>query len=312
MQGTTLNKYIAGFILIYLAAAAILAFRFHQPVDDILIVMAVFGIVLPFLSFIILRNTNPPITEKPAFRYEWMLILALALLIVWYISYGTGLINQLAAKSILQTPWKNELFILAKKLLVFVLVPFLAFRMFRFGLKDFGFTPCSKLLFNKPVMIAFIVLSALVLLFQYYVGHGAQPLRKGMFTAGQLLIGLPLCFAWLFIEAGLVEEFFYRAILQTRISVLVKSKTAGILISGLVFGLSHAPGLYLRGAGSEGIEEQLPFIFWAAFTIVMMSMAGIFLGIIFSKTKNIWLVMALHAMVDLLPNFGDFVDTWHI
>ena len=86
----------------------------------------------------------------------------------------------------------------------------------------------------------------------------------------------------------------------------------GFSFSGLIFGLVHAPGLYLRGASSEGIQEQLPFIFWAAYTVTVMSLAGIFLGILWSRTKNIYLVMALHAMVDLLPNIGDFIQTWDI
>ena len=60
------------------------------------------------------------------------------------------------------------------------------------------------------------------------------------------------------------------------------------------------------------MEEQMPFLFWAAYTIVYMGITGIFLGIIYYKTKNLWLVMAIHAMVDLLPNFPEFVKTWHV
>ena len=133
----------------------------------------------------------------------------------------------------------------------------------------------------SPNAIAiFFVLSLIILAFQFIAGHGAEPLRKGIFSSRQLLIAFPFCFTWNFIEAGLVEEFFFRSLLQSRLSLLLKSNTADILlISGLIFGLAHAPGLFLRGAQSEGISEQLPFIFWAAYTIAMMSMAGIFLGI---------------------------------
>ncbi|MGZ8550098.1 MAG: CPBP family glutamic-type intramembrane protease [Chitinophagaceae bacterium] len=41
-----------------------------------------------------------------------------------------------------------------------------------------------------------------------------------------------------------------------------------------------------------------------------MSVAGIFLGIVWQRTKNLWLVMAIHAMLDLLPNAGEFIRTW--
>ena len=93
---------------------------------------------------------------------------------------------------------------------------------------------------------------------------------------------------------------------------MLRSPIAGIIISGLIFGLAHAPGLYLRGAESEGVSEQMPFVFWAAYTVTAMSVAGIFLGVVWRRTKNLYLIMALHAMVDLLPNFSKFVLTWHL
>jgi uncharacterized protein len=149
-----------------------------------------------------------------------------------------------------------------------------------------------------------------VLLFQFFLSNGGKPVRSGEFSWQQLTVALPLCFFWLFVEAGLVEEFFYRAILQSRLTVLLKSSTGGIVITALIFGLSHAPGLYLRGAESEGLSEKLPFLFFSAYTITYMSVAGVFLGIIWQRTKNIWLVMGIHAMVDLLPNVGGFIRTW--
>ena len=128
-----------------------------------------------------------------------------------------------------------------------------------------------------------------------------------------MLIGLPLLFIWLFVEVGLIEEFFFRAVLQSRFSALLKSSAGGIAVSALIFGLAHDPGLYLRGFGeTEGISEIMPFGFWAAYTICTMSVGGIFLGIIWNKTKNLYLVMGLHAMIDLIPNFSEFVHTWKL
>ena len=135
--------------------------------------------------------------------------------------------------------------------------------------------------------------------------------RNESFSAIQLISASPFIFIWLFIEAGLVEEFFFRALLQSRLALFFKSPAGGIVVSSLLFGLVHAPGLYLRGAGSEGIEAPLPFIFFVVFTITYMSMAGIFLGVLYHKTKNLWLVMAIHAMADLIPNFHEFIETWH-
>ena len=58
----------------------------------------------------------------------------------------------------------------------------------------------------------------------------------------QLLLGLPLCFIWLFFEAGLVEEFFFRALVQSQLAAAFKSEASGMALMSLIFGLAHAPG----------------------------------------------------------------------
>src|SRR4029079_4623004 len=96
------------------------------------------------------------------------------------------------------------------------------------------------------------------------------PIRRGEFSAMQLAIGLPICFAWLFFEAGLVEEFFFRALLQTRLAAWFQSEISGVALMALFFGLSHAPGFFLRGAGlSDAIGENPSAIDSIAYAIVV-------------------------------------------
>jgi len=305
------NKYVIIFLLLYSVSIAALTIVFDQPFIGVVIPFTFFGILFSFIAWLLTGNLTT-LPGKPAFRGEAFLIILLVLFFTWYVTYGSSLINKLIPHSIIETEWKNAIAILLKKLLVFVIIPFLLYRAAGFSLKDFGLVIGRKDLFSKKTIVVFAVLSVMILLFQYFLSGGAKPVREGQFNAHQLIIALPLLFSWLFIEVGLVEEFFFRAVLQSRISVLFSSPVAGIVVSGLIFGLAHAPGLYLRGAESEGMSEQLPFIFWAAYTISAMCVAGIFLGIVWQRTKNLYLVMALHAMVDLLPNLPEFIHTWHL
>lgn len=306
------NKYVIAFFALYIAAILLLTFVFHQPFIELATPFFFFGLLFSIIAWVLLKKSFPVVDDKPAFKGEVLVITALVLFFTWYVTYGSSLINKLIPQDIITAEWKNAIAILIKKLLVFVIIPVLIYTAAGFSLKDFGLGIAGNKLFDNKVILAFIVLSILVLLFQYFLSGGAKPVRDGQFSTHQLLIGLPLLFSWLFIETGLIEEIFFRAVLQSRIAVLLKSPVAGIVISGLIFGFAHAPGLYLRGAESEGISEQLPFIFWAAYTISAMSVAGIFLGIVWQRTKNLYLVMALHAMVDLLPNFAEFVHSWHL
>src|SRR5438094_9589758 len=100
------------------------------------------------------------------------------------------------------------------------------------------------------------VIGGALLAFQFFLGNGAVPIRQGKFTAAQLLIGLPLCFIWLVIEVGLVEEFFFRALVQSRFGAWFKSEVSGIVLMSLAFGLAHAPGFIFRQAG--GVEGLGP------------------------------------------------------
>jgi len=304
--------YVVAYLIVYAIAAQILISGFNESPKDILTVFACVGIGFSLAAWYLTKNIRNRTRDKISFPKETWFIIFLIAWIVLYITYGSGFIDRLLPASVLKNQRVYSFITLARKLVVFVFVPFFLYKTAGFSSKDFGLRLPVKKIFTVKNIVIFLVLSILITAFQYYLSNGGKNFRNEHFTLLQLITGFPLLFAWLFVEAGLVEEFFFRAVLQARLSLLLKSRTAGIVVSGLIFGLAHAPGLYLRGAGSEGIEEQLPFIFFAAYTIVYMSIAGIFLGILYIRTKNLWLVIALHAMVDLIPNFSDFIHTWYL
>ena len=112
-------------------------------------------------------------------------------------------------------------------------------------------------------------------------------------------------------EAGLCEEFLFRAFLQTRLADALNSELAGVCLGALVFGLAHAPGLYLRGqALLEGADAH-PTILWAiAYSVAIISPAGLLFGTLWSRTRSLGLVVVLHALTDLLPDLASFIQIW--
>ncbi|QEC68938.1 CPBP family intramembrane metalloprotease [Panacibacter ginsenosidivorans] len=305
--------YISAYIFIYIIAALVLVVVFQNPVEDILTGLFSFGIGFSLVAWLLTKNISNSGIDKHPFKNEAWLLFALIFWIILYITYGSSFVDHLVPASILQNDRAYAFVILARKLLVFVMVPLLLYRLAGFSLTDFGLEAPIKNIFSKKSLITFCVISVIVLAFQYFMSNGGKHFREGNFSFAQMLAGFPLLFIWLFLEVGLVEEFFFRGLLQSRMSALLKSNAGGILISGLIFGLAHAPGLYLRGFGeTEGITESLPFAFWAAYTVCTMSVGGIFIGIIWSKTKNLYLIMAIHAMLDIIPNFANFVHTWKL
>jgi membrane protease YdiL (CAAX protease family) len=203
---------------------------------------------------------------------------------------------------------------MAKKLIVFVAVPFLLYRyLFGRSLRDFGIQLAGLRAITRSHLPVILAVGGGLILFQYFLGRAAAPLREGKFSAYQLLVGLPLCFLWLSIEAGLVEEFFFRAVVQSRFAAWLKSEIGGVALMSLVFGLAHAPGMIFRHAGEmEGLGANPGALDAIAYSIVTLAVSGILFGVLWVRTKNLAALICIHAAGDLLPNFADFVKTWQV
>jgi membrane protease YdiL (CAAX protease family) len=201
---------------------------------------------------------------------------------------------------------------LGKKLLVFVVLPVAIFGgAFRCSLRDLGFQRAGLYELFKSHLPLVLIGCVAILTFQYFLGGAAAPLREGKFSTTELLVGLPLCFAWLMIETGLVEEFFFRALLQTRLTAWFRSEVTGIVFMALIFGLAHAPGFIFRHAGVvEGLGGNPSALDAIAYSIVTLSVGGIFFGVVWARTRNLFTLMLLHAATDLFPNLSDFVKIW--
>jgi len=282
--------------------------------EDALVELVIFGVAFPLLAWVTTLRARPLELTVHRRAAEMWLLFACLIGVTLYLVWGTALSEALVPASWLASERGRFLVVFARKLIVFVAIPFVLFRaVFGYRWRDFGlqFAGLRALAGNHlPVVL---VLSAAILVFQFFLGGGAAPIRRGEFHTGQLVIGLPLCFAWLFIEAGLVEEFFFRALLQTRLAAWFRSEVTGVALMALLFGLAHAPGFILRHAGlEEAIGANPSPADSIAYAIVVLSVGGIFLGIVWARTKNLFAVMIIHAAADLLPNFAQFVKTWGI
>jgi membrane protease YdiL (CAAX protease family) len=124
-----------------------------------------------------------------------------------------------------------------------------------------------------------------------------------------LIWAAPLSFLWIAVEAGLCEEFLFRAVLQSRLGAVLKSPLAAVPIAALLFALAHVPGLYLRGTPeTDGWSTDVVQV--AAFTIASLSPIAILFGLIWARTRSLLLVVLLHGLVDVLPHLPEFLKTF--
>ncbi len=311
-QTSSRNFILTAGLLLYCAAFAILLGNKSFDIAGGGVVLVVFGIVLPLIAWIASRHAIPlSISIQPG-ASELIVLTGYVIALSLYLIGGPQWIDQH-----LPSAWTDSLRIkfvitLAKKVFVFVAIPFAIFRLgFGYRSRDFGIQReglralCGS---HLPVVLA---VGGVLLAFQYFVSGGGAAFRHEHFTAFQLVLGLPLCFVWLLIEVGLVEEFFFRAWIQSHLAAAFKSEISGIVLMSLIFGLAHAPGFIFRHAGElEGLGPHPGSLEAIAYSIVVLAVSGITFGVIWIRTKNLFALMLIHAAGDLLPNFSSFVQTW--
>ncbi|MCO1577069.1 CPBP family intramembrane metalloprotease [Crossiella sp. SN42] len=118
--------------------------------------------------------------------------------------------------------------------------------------------------------------------------HGTFGVPEGLERGDplRLVIGVLL----VFLTASVGEEVFYRWLLQTRLELLL-GRWPAILASALLFALMHLP-TRLPVLGDAGYA--------LAAVIAIQGAFGLVAGYLWSRFRNLWAVIALHAGVNHL------------
>jgi len=308
---SSLRILAIGLILYACAFAILLRNKSFEPAEA-LIVLVVFGGVFPLLGWAAsLRAVPLSISIKPS-TSALIALTGYVILLSLYLIGGPQWIDQHLPHSWVDSARIRLLIGLAKKLVLFVAIPFAIFRFaFGYRMRDFGIQREGLYALAGSHLPVVLLLGGAFLCFQYFFSNGGAAFRREHFTAFQLFVGLPLCFVWLVFEVGLVEEFFFRGLVQSQFAATFKSEVSGVVLMSLIFGLAHAPGFIFRHAGEvEGLGLNPSALDAIAYSIVVLAVSGITFGIIWARTKNLFAVMLIHAAGDLLPNFASFVRTW--
>ena len=192
------------------------------------------------------------------------------------------------------------------KLIVFVAAPLIALRM------SWGVS-WENVGFSAPNLGGQLLSAVLLILvfggFNLLVGSGAAPVRARRFSAWQVGLGFGIAFLWNVLEVGLVEEFFFRAFLQARLTDFLGSPLSGICAASLLFGLAHAPGIYLRRGEQHGVLGEKPSLLNAVlYSILALSPTGWFIGLLYWRTQSLLAPILVHAAVDAAAHIPLFIE----
>ncbi|UJW28530.1 CPBP family intramembrane metalloprotease [Saccharothrix sp. AJ9571] len=97
-----------------------------------------------------------------------------------------------------------------------------------------------------------------------------------------------------FFTANVLEEVFFRGMLQTRLEALF-GRWPGIVLTSLLFAWLHLPTHGQAGSLWAGLPLTLGAI------IAFQGVHGLFLGYLWSRYRNLWAQVAAHTAVNTLP-----------
>lgn len=274
-----------------------------MPVGDLAARLVLLGGLLPLAAWLACRGV--PAAAPPAAwqrREAWVMLALLALVVV-----GLGPVKQLllSLAPARGTPG-GEAANTAYKLLLFVVLP--GFVLHAAGLLSAGAR--SRLRPAQALRIV-LLLGAVAFALQAAIGREFQRWLASDPAPTLWLWAVPACWAWMSIEAGLVEEFFFRRWLQSRLEAWTGSALSGLLLAAAIFGLAHAPGLWLRGGGLvEGLGSQPGLLDCLAYTLVTQGLAGLMFGLLWQRTRSLALCVAVHGLFDVPAHLARFVAVW--
>lgn len=266
-----------------------------------IISLVIFGIILSGIAWALTIGARPTVVEvrRPGVETS-AIIVYLALYAVLFLGFGMGTL-----RTAIPAGQTQEWAVLGAKLLVHVVLPA--------GLLLLVGARLAPMFRGGPRPIVFwrtlVVMAALIIGLTTVVTPALGQLSKLNPAVMTLAWAAPLSFAWIFLEAGLCEEFLYRAAAQTRLEEVFRSPTTGIAAASLIFALAHAPGLFLRGGPDTDGWSTDP-IQVIAFTLASLSPIAITFGVLWVRTRSLILCAILHACVDFLPNLPGFIEMW--
>lgn len=295
------DPVLLAYIGIYLAALILAILRRKSfPLGSVLPVVLIVGVGFTGLIYFIVPQA--PVLSPSSGRKPGELIFVLAYLVFMSIL----LVRRKAVSAETVGFARKLLHDIRFKLLFFVLLPLLALRAFwGSSWADLGFSPGNLLSQLLTSAILILLLGG----FNLVAGGAAAPIRARQFNAKQLILGFSLAFLWECLEAGLVEEFFFRAFLQARLVAFLHSPMGGICAASLLFGLAHAPGIYLRSGDKFGpLGERPTLLNSVLYAILALSPMGWFTGLLFWRTQSLIAPILVHGGIDAVAATAGFIN----
>lgn len=297
------RTYVGAYFALWAAVLMLLRIFEGFEASEALAALVILGVIFPALAMLVTRRVSalPHVVRRPAI--ETVVLVMYLVVIAWVLVSGFGRVARFGTEPL------HSVVLLSVKLMAFVVFP----AAITLALGHYKIAELMPISLRWHELRPALWMSLAALLMQSFLGRGLHDIREAHLPAWVLAVATPFSFTWLMIEVGVVEEFFFRVLLQERLAAVLRSPWGGLVVAAVLFGLVHAPGFYLRPAATqEALGSHPPLLLAVGFSIVLISLAGLFLGVLWMRTKNFAVLVIAHAAGDFLPNLAPWVKAFHL
>ena len=135
---------------------------------------------------------------------------------------------------------------------------------------------------------------------------GGKFITSGTLPVYKLTITLFIAFGYGFFFAGFFEEFFFRSVLQTRMTSFSRSPVSGIAIASLIFGLYHFPFQFFGDGAASGIVGLS-----LANVLTEQMISGPIFGILWYRTRSLIVPVIVHSFIDAISGLPTIAELLH-
>jgi uncharacterized protein len=303
LRPSVLMRTVGAYFALWAAAFVLLRAFEKFEASEALASLVILGVIFPALAMLATRRVSALsyVVREP--RIETVVLVIYLFVIAWMPVSVFGRVAHLTTEPL------HSFVLLGVKLLAFVAFP----AAITMALGRYRVAELMPISLRWRDLRPSLWMALAALLMQSFLGRGLRDIGEAHLPVWVLAVATPLSFLWLMIEVGVVEEFFFRMLLQERLAAVLRSPWGGLVIAAVLFGLVHAPGFYLRTAATQEPLGSHPSLFMAVgYSIVLTSLGGLFLGVLWMRTKNFAVLIIAHAAGDFLPNLIPWLKAFRL
>ena len=195
-------------------ALAFISLRFFEGFEAIeaLAALVVLGVIFPALAMLATRRVSalPCVVRRPGVETA-VLVMYLLVVIAWV------LVSVLGRVAHIRTEPLHLIVLLGVKLATAVGFP----AAIMLALGHYRIAELVPISLKGRELRPALWMSWAALLMQSTLGRGLHDIRGAHLPVWVLAVATPLSFAWLIVEVGVVEEFFFHVLLQERLAAVL-------------------------------------------------------------------------------------------